>query len=210
MNPAVTPERRERVRRLTSRYRRRTRLFRIALTLVFVVPVVAALLARNALAIVGVGLGGVFLLVGPILSPSGRAVVVTDADPGAVRDAIAGPYSPPLAFVWGRSDEVRVTDRGGEYEWRAFGGLRSATLSWHAERTDDGERVTFAQNGTPQATYEVGIRSADGHTVLDVETAYDGRVGLNVLPGFLAARGLRREVWRAQGYDLREREGSLL
>ncbi|MFC7176401.1 hypothetical protein [Halosegnis marinus] len=209
MNPAVTPERRERVREVVGRYRRRARLLRVALLLPFVVAVVAAAAVGNALAIVGVGLVGVALLVGPVLDPTARAVYVTDADPDAVRDALAGPYSPPLALVWGRG-EVRATDRGGEYEWSMLGGLRSATLSWDAEDREEGQRVVYAANGEPKAYYDTAVRREDGETVLDIETRYEGRVGLNVLPGVLAARGLRREVWAAQGYERRTREGSLV
>jgi hypothetical protein len=179
------------------------------MVLVFAAPVVAGTLARSLVAIIGAGLVAVVLLAGPVLDPTGRAVVATDADPEDVRDAIAGPYSPPVALVWGRSDDVRATPTGGEYEWSAFGGLRSATLSWSAEPTDDGQLVTFAVDGTPKAHYETRVRQEDGETVLTVETRYDGRVGLNALPSFLAARGLRADAWAAQGYDLREREGSL-
>ncbi len=207
---AVTPESRERVRELVDRYRRRTRRYRVGMVLLFAVPVVVGVLARSLFVIVGVGVVAVVLLAGPVLGPTARAVVTTDSDPAAVRDAVAGPYSPPAAFVWGRGDEVRATSRGGEYEWSALFGLRSATLSWSAEPTDDGQRVTFAVDEAPKAHYETAVETEGDTTVVTIKTRYEGRVGLNVLPSFLAARGLRGAVWNAQGYELREREGSLL
>lgn len=95
MDPAITPERRERVRELVARYRRTERLLRA---------------------------GVIVALRGPLVRPNGTTVAVTDADPEAVRDAVAGPYPPMLALVWGRSESVTATPTGGRCEWSFLSG----------------------------------------------------------------------------------------
>ena len=210
MASAITPERREQVRDLVGRYRRTERLIRAGI-IVGLTAVTVALALGADLLVAGVGfLAALVALRAPLLNPEGTTVAVTASDPDAVRDAVAGPYPPMLALVWGRSDEVAATTTGGRCEWSLLGGLRSATVTWEAEPTDGGQLVTYHVDGTPVATYDVVVTRENGETVVEIDAGYARRVGLRVLPSFLAATRYRDAVWAAQGYELRERDWSLV
>lgn len=210
MDPAVTPERRERVRELVARYRRTERLLRAGV-IVALTAAVVTLALRADLLVAGVALLACLLAVrGPLLQPGGRTVAVTDADPAAVRDAVAGPYPPMLALVWGRSDGVTATATGGRCEWPVLGGLRTATVAWAAEPVGERRRVTYRVDGAPVATYDVTVTRESGETVVDIDADYARRVGLRVLTSFLAATRYREALWAAQGYELRARDWSLV
>lgn len=152
MDPAITPERPERVRELVARYRRTERLIGAGLVVGLAVVTVALALAADLL-VAGVAFLAVLVaLRAPLLSPGRTTVAATDADPEAVRDAVAGPYPPMLAPVWGRANEVVTTPTGGHCEWSFFGGLRSATVRWDAEPIGDSQRVTSRVDGPPVAS----------------------------------------------------------
>jgi hypothetical protein len=209
VDPAITPERRERVRDLVVRYRRTERLIRAGVIAALTAVTVALAVLTNLLVAGGAFLAILVALRAPLVNPGGTTVAVTDADPEAVRDVVAGPYPPMLALVWGRGEEVTATPTGGRCEWSLFGGLRSATVTWDAEPVDGGRRVTYRVDGTPVATYDVTVTHESGETVVEIDAGYARRVGLRVLPSFLAASRYRDAVWAAQGYELRERDWSL-
>lgn len=209
MDPAITPERRERVRDLVVRYRRTERLIRAGLVVALTAVTVAIAVLADLLVAGGAFLALLVGLRAPLLRPGGTTVAVTDAAPEAVRDAVAGPYPPMLALVWGRAEEVAATPTGGRCEWSLLGGLRSATVTWDAEPADGGRQVTYRVDGTPVATYDVTVSRDAGETVVEIDAGYARRVGLRVLPSFLAATRYRDAVWAAQGYELRERDWSL-
>jgi len=210
VDPAITPERRERVRDLVARYRRTERLIRAGVIVGLTAATVVLALGADLL-VAGVAfLAALVALRAPLLNPGGTTVAVTDADPEAVRDAVAGPYPPMLSLVWGRSDEVAATPTGGRCEWSLLGGLRSATVTWETEPTDGGQRVTYRVDGTPVATYDVAVSRENGETIVEIDAGYTRRVGLRVLPSFLAATRYRDAVWDAQGYELRGRDWSLV
>lgn len=210
MDPAITPERREQVRELVARYRRTERLIRAGTILALTAATVAVALVADLLVAGVVFLVLLVALRAPLVNPSGTTVAVTDADSEAVRDAVAGPYPPMLSLVWGRADEVAATETGGRCEWSLLWGLRSATVAWEAEPVDGGQRVTYRVDGTPVATYDVAVARESGETVVRIDAGYVRRVGLRVLPSFLAATRYRDAVWAAQGYELRERDWSLV
>jgi len=82
-------------------------------------------------------------------------------------------------------------------------------VTWDAEPVDGGRRVRYRVDGSTVATYDVAVFREAGETVVEIDAGYASRVGLRVLPSFLAATRYRDAVWAAQGYELRERDWSL-
>lgn len=183
----------------------------VALTLAFLGGAAVVFLPLLWGLAVALGILALFRL--PLLRSELHALLRTDADPEAVREAFTGPTPPPLALLWGIADDVREEGGTAVYDVTYFFGLRSVELRVEREvtETSDGDRITMAitTNGEPWGTYTATLSEADGATEVAVNVQSDRRFGLRRLPQQLVARRYRDAVLTAQGYEVLGREGSL-
>jgi hypothetical protein len=92
--------------RVAGRYRRTERLVGAGVAVLVGGVAVAALLVLPFAFALAVFAGLLLTLRLPVFRTEGRTVLRTDADPDAVRRALAGPTPPVLALQWGIADAV--------------------------------------------------------------------------------------------------------
>lgn len=192
-----------------ARYRRATRLGRLALFLALAAVLVAAALELSLAGLLAVGLGLLVAIRLPVLQTGGTATLATAADPDAVRAAFRGERPPVLVYQWGVADAVRSSEDGVVYEHSSLFGLRTATVAVETTETEAGLALLVTVDGTAWARYDVAVAPTDDGTRIDVEAASERRVALRRLPDWVVGQRYRTAALAAQGYEVRDRSRSL-
>jgi len=197
---------------VAERYRRIERPMSVAAVLPVGIAAGVAFVALTLVQALLVALLAVLAVRIPVFRTSGRATLVTDAPPEAVRRDLESPCPPGLAFQWGIADEIEQTEAGWAYDISYLFGRRSVRMNVEP-RWDEGEDEDLAlvvtAGGHPWATYYVTVAERAAETIVEIDQASDRRFGLRRLPQWFLARRYRDAALEAQGYRVRDRETSI-